>query len=811
MNMNRKKMFFIMLTVLLVFFAAPFTVFAAQEVSQVNINAAEPEAGETVDFHVTSYHPEAYHVDTESSVGIKGVKWVDVTTDTELKEGDIYQEGHEYQLLVQLAPESGYRFALDTQVGVQSAVQGNVNWKHAKVFLSYESMLKIYVTRTYMLPITLTEIEFHDVTEPMAGQTPQYNAIPSLAGYYVTNNRLTDNTGIAWYDLTQGRELKKEDTFVEGHRYRVSIYVVPKDGYVFSKFSTGKFSVTPYINGKKGTITDTIVNEIIISYDFEPCQQYMIDDIVLTNLLMPVPNAFAGYNIDIESYGVYLHEVTNLWERNGIFWHDVTGNYDITTTESFVGGHVYEVTVRLLLRDGCALQKDSNGIYKGTASINGKEAEVELTGGEIHVKCRFVCEKFEITNILLDEVDVPQIGAAPDYYIRCGNPEAYRCMYEGDEPAISWYEDGEWMYRTDKFKAGKTYSVTIYLEPVEAYGSYVAYFSDNLTATVNGKNVDSANIEHLGNYAAVTYTFSKEEVTTIRTVSIEGINYPVAGNYPDYEAVSSEPELYNISTQKDAVTKNGISWKNISTDRVMYTGSQYFEKDGVYEVYITVYPADGLRFGTKKDGTPDINAYINGKEADEVLGRSEYEAILVYSFDVNQFVDVPETTYYFEPILWAAQKGITAGTGMYTFGPEEECTRAQIVTFLWRAEGSPEPAIEKHRTSGFVDVSEDAYYYKAVLWAVENGITSGVTPERFCPDDKCTRAQAASFIWRYAGQEDVTQKELTFADVPSYAYYLKAVLWAVENKITSGYSSTTFAPDDTCTRGQIVTFLYRYF
>ena len=169
------------------------------------------------------------------------------------------------------------------------------------------------------------------------------------------------------------------------------------------------------------------------------------------------------------------------------------------------------------------------------------------------------------------------------------------------------------------------------------------------------------------------------------------------------------------------------------------------------------------------------------------------------------FTDVSNSAYYYDAVLWAAEEGITSGVTGSTFAPGRGCTRAQLVTFLWRANGSPEPA---SRENPFTDVSSSAYYYDAVLWAVEKGITTGVTGSTFAPDALCTRGQAAVLLWRANGAPQVSQ-EHPFRDVAEDAYYEDAVSWAVQGGVTQGTTGSTFAPDETCTRAQIVTFLYR--
>ena len=172
------------------------------------------------------------------------------------------------------------------------------------------------------------------------------------------------------------------------------------------------------------------------------------------------------------------------------------------------------------------------------------------------------------------------------------------------------------------------------------------------------------------------------------------------------------------------------------------------------------------------------------------------------------FTDVASDAYYAVPVAWAVEKGITTGVAESTFAPNDTCTRGQVVTFLYRAAGSPEPAETTHN---FTDISEGAYYYKAVLWAVEKGITTGTSDTTFSPDGTCTRGQVVTFLYRAAGSPEPTETTHNFTDIHEGDYYYKAVLWAVENGITKGVSDTAFDPNGTCTRGQVVTFLYRYF
>ncbi len=169
------------------------------------------------------------------------------------------------------------------------------------------------------------------------------------------------------------------------------------------------------------------------------------------------------------------------------------------------------------------------------------------------------------------------------------------------------------------------------------------------------------------------------------------------------------------------------------------------------------------------------------------------------------FVDVPADAYYKDAVDWAVAKDVTAGTSATTFSPNRPCTRAQVVTFLWRAMG--EPAAQSAGT--FTDVSADSYYAKAVDWAVEKGITAGTSKTTFSPDQPCTRAQVVTFLWRAMDKPQEMNGADLFTDVPADSYFFQAVQWAVNHEVTAGTSKTTFSPNQSCTRAQVVTFLYR--
>ena len=259
---------------------------------------------------------------------------------------------------------------------------------------------------------------------------------------------------------------------------------------------------------------------------------------------------------------------------------------------------------------------------------------------------------------------------------------------------------------------------------------------------------------------------------------------------------SSYDPTYSVSTPSK--TENGsvtVSPKNASKgDTVTVT----VKPDSGYVLEtLTVTDKNGNELTLKDKG--------NGKYTFTMpAGKVEVKATFMEDNSVlNFFYDVPNGAYFYEAVKWAVDKGITNGLSDTMFGPYESCTRAQIVTFLWRAAGSPEPKT----ASSFTDVPANAYYAKAVAWAVENGITNGMTATMFAPDATCTRGQSVTFLYR--ALKGTASGSANFTDVKSDAFYADAINWAVANNVTNGTSNTTFSPNADCTRAEIVTFLYR--
>ena len=335
----------------------------------------------------------------------------------------------------------------------------------------------------------------------------------------------------------------------------------------------------------------------------------------------------------------------------------------------------------------------------------------------------------------------------------------------------------------------------------------------------------------LGGTALLTYvlenTLVNEGQTGTLTVSVgDGADQRIQGQMPKLMAhmtmsdiSTSEPDDPDDSDSPGSSTSGGSAAsptyppivENAENGEVTVSPKRPEKGD---KVTITPEPDTGYEVGeifvTDKNGNEiDITDNGNGTYSfQQPSGKVEIKVTFVpANADSSSIVfsDVAADAYYADAVQWAVENGVTSGTSATTFSPNAACTRAQAVTFLWRSAGSPE---SENRVMVFTDVAADAYYYDAVQWAVEQGITSGTSATTFSPNAKCTRAQIVTFLWR-SEQSLAVDGASPFVDVAANAYYADAVQWAVEEGITAGTTATTFSPNDSCTRAQIVTFLYR--
>ena len=296
-------------------------------------------------------------------------------------------------------------------------------------------------------------------------------------------------------------------------------------------------------------------------------------------------------------------------------------------------------------------------------------------------------------------------------------------------------------------------------------------------------------------------------------ISDDGVNFETIAsgswaNNKDWKAAEFEgvQAKYVRLVAVDAITDN--SYVFASAAEIRLTGVKADAHEHSYTAVVTepTCTEGGYTTYTCECGDSYVDDYTDALGHDFVDGVCTRCGEKEEAPSVNPFVDVPEDAFYHDSVMWAVEKGITKGVDETHFGPDVACSRSQVVTFLWRAAGSPEP---ESTENPFADVAEGDFFYKPVLWAVENGITKGVDGTHFDPNGECSRSQFVTFLWRAMGKPAPETAENPFVDVTEGAFYYDAVLWAVENGVTKGVDADTFGIEGVCNRAQVVTFLYR--
>ena len=507
-----------------------------------------------------------------------------------------------------------------------------------------------------------------------------------------------------------------------------------------------------------------------------------------------------------------------------------SGDYQCTGDcgQIFRYGHVIDKSGHDWNSGETATQGKSNGILYTCRRVGCGETKFVRNG-----------ELFQPIGTVELTVTAPVKGAAPeDATTTAGSP--YSIANTAWEPTVS-----------STFAGGTKYTVKVSLE---ATGNN--RFTDTTIFQVNGKA--AAIVTKSGEEAVITFTFDATEGTPAATEYTVTVNTDGNGTASaDHATAAADTEIKLTATPDSGY--HFKEWQVIKGGSVTITNNKFtmpaenvevkaiFEKNsstgstggggGITTYSITVKSAKNgdvtashksaakgttvtLTVDPDKGYVLDTLTVLDGKDkeiqltekngkytftmpASKVTVEAMFEA--EQSTGNNPFTDVPAGSYYEDAVIWAVDKGITTGTGATTFNPDGICTRAQAVTFLWRAAGSP---AAKTAVMPFADVKAGSYYYDAVLWAVEQCITKGTSDTAFSPDATCTRAQIVTFLWRANGSPAVSGNS-AFTDVASDAYYAAAVTWAEKNGVTGGIGGGLFGSDNNCTRAQIVTFIWR--
>ena len=438
--------------------------------------------------------------------------------------------------------------------------------------------------------------------------------------------------------------------------------------------------------------------------------------------------------------------------------------------------------------------------YRIVASTADKADDIQLSGNSKNAQVVQDYQKLTITAPTVVTMELPTGFANANDKLSIkhikdnGTVEYYTGVVSADGKSVTFTTKGfsPFTISAPAASIGETMYPTLAEAIAKAANGNTVKLEKNCTesVTVSGKSLTI----NKNNYE---YDFAKVTVDANSTKTENGGILTITYTAPSYSSGSSSDPTYSVSTPSK--TENGsvtVSPKNASKgDTVTVT----VKPDSGYVLEtLTVTDKNGNELTLKDKG--------NGKYTFTMpAGKVEVKATFMEDNSMlNFFYDVPNNAYFYEAVKWAVKNGITTGVGNDLFAPEQPCTRAQIVTFLWRAAGSPEP---KGAASGMTDVVSGSYYEKAVAWAIENGITTGTTTSTFSPDATCTRAQAVTFLARALKAKAASAAE--FSDVPTDSYFADAVAWAAANGVTEGIGGGLFGSDNDCTRGQIVTFLYR--
>lgn len=530
-----------------------------------------------------------------------------------------------------------------------------------------------------------------------------------------------------------------------------------------------------------------------------------ITTVDIEGLTFPAAGQNPDYSVNVPYDANYtLVEQDHYDPSSEVFWYVVIDEDPVLmlAEDVFEKGKTYRMEVVVEAKEGYVFDAENftatlNGFY----DITPENVDIEQP---ITLYCDF--EVGTIGQVFVDELARPLSGRTPDYQVSVPQNALYHVENttgDGWTNGILWTDltADKTLNPTDTFVEGHRYLVQIDLvknNDSDLFCKPTLGFINDEIATVNYP---------WGVRLEMTYT-AKNGDKIIDVLSVTDLKTPVAGKKVDYYASIPKDANYHFENTSGDGWINDMIWLDVATNQQLALNDK-FEAGRKYELLIGIAPNEGYTFNFD-----ELTGYINGEKVEVFYppngAHLHVEYICAPAEEkeyTNPFTDVKTTDYYCDPVLWAVDKGITTGTSKDTFSPMDGCTRAQAVTFLWRAAGCPAP---KTAVNPFTDVKASDYYYKAVLWAVEQGITNGTSDTTFSPDANCIRPQIVTFLWRFAGEPDPLTAKVPFDDVKADAYFRDAVLWAVENEITFGLSETEFGTVAQCLRGQIVTFLYRY-
>jgi hypothetical protein len=603
-----------------------------------------------------------------------------------------------------------------------------------------------------------------DIDIPTPGSTPGYKVTQQINVETVDYTNGYMKNGVLWLKQVNGKYgdyymQPGIDTFEAGKKYKVRIYF---------NFKTDPRPV--YINNISATVEETDARikkttgaDYYAECEFEPNNVIENADVIVK---LPIAGDLLNYNPELPENAPYYFPLGDInsptdcnslrWSYKDIYlWHDVNWK-----TEPAVEGYVYHVRVWLKANEGYVFTKDTVfSLNNGTIGNNG---DITITDGGTYacfvsdnIKCIKPEETYTKINTVNAKISEPVNGKHPDYEPQIKDTEGYLC----ENFDLKWFDitsgsDVAMNPATGKFEKGHKYRVDINLKSKDGY----CFPETGISAKVNDKTAVLSRTDSYNAVLSQTFEIKKDAVSLKLDKSSANV---VCGNTLTLKATTN--------------SKDTVNWKSSNSK-------------------IATVDSKG-KITAKMAGEVTITASVSGKSA-------KCTVTVLYKDVINS------SDFWYAPTNYLTAKGVVKGYANQTeFRPANDCTRAQMITFLYRLQGEPKT---KSTTCKFTDVKSTEYFYKPVIWAVEQGITTVPSDKKFNPQTVCTRAMTVTFLWRMAGKPEPKTTKNPFPDVEKTDYFYKATLWASEMKILAGLPDGTFRPQGKCLRRQMVTFLYKY-
>jgi len=722
-----------------------------------------------------------------------GVQWVDITSGEVMKYTDTFEAGHSYRVIINLAAKSGNEFYYDgsSVPPVKASVQTDLNTYTAKVAKAYERDPFQEINVIYDAGVCeyqkVSAVGIIDVAAPVQGKAPDYSADKVGEGFAFKSSSESNPfvvNGLSWYDETGNYDLTKNGKFEAGHSYTLRAYLIPEAGYQFASTVSGT------VNGSSARVSGN-ASAVTLEYSYPALSFQQVDAITIEGLSAPALGQSPSYVAILRGQGYELKDRNDAYYKNGICWSYMEGSdLPVSGGTKFEGGKKYQVMFSLVAQEGYEFPTNASGGLTLKATVNGKAAEIMGNKKEVIVTYYFTesTANAGISSVAVSGIDAPVIGAAPDYSAEI-NDTRYALLKNSsarEKNGITWINNktGNAMsVDSAKFEAGISYSVVVSLAAANGYAFPTdASGSPKVTGSINGSAAEVSGQNDAVVY--LKYTFAALQANTIPSVSITGFDTSAAD--------PTKTDKSKLSVSDANVEIQSLTWLSSNTTN----GKSY-------SATLSLKTKNGYKFAA------NATAKVNNSAA-EIISLKDTEMIVKWTFAKNtttvpsiSFSDVATGAYYYIPVQWAVSGGITNGMTATTFGPDITCSQAHILTFLWRAVGKPAPTIANPYSNAAVTAGQ--YYYDAFLWAWEKGLIGNTAHD---PNAPCSRSDVVTYLWKLEGKPQTGSAAFTV--VPASADYAQAVAWAVDSNITNGMSATTFGPDVICTRGHIVTFLWRY-